>query len=222
MSSHCMVNQFGRISRSHYIASTCPPTAYARLKKWTWGESQSESTSLLQYPPLQFSSLFLQHFFFNLVIYTYIRPQVIIDFAWAQTFQYLFPPSCTYSLLTTLWVKHGPKCRPVNCGSWGSSSDICPDTAQEHNVFSLKWNTELSTCKREELMISTYYYLNKPFKEIFTSQSESVFSCSRPPGRIFSPFPSPCSISLQLWQEPGKGKRTWVVIEAFLIYFSLC
>jgi hypothetical protein len=161
MSSHCTVNQFGRISRSHYIASTCPQTPYARLKKWTWSESQSESTSSLQYPPLQFSSLFLQHFFFNLLIYTYIGPQAIIDFAWAQTFQYIFPPSCTYSLLTTLWVKHGPKCRPVNCGSWGSSSDICPDTAHEHNIFSLKWNTELSTCKREELMISTYYYLNK-------------------------------------------------------------
>ncbi len=63
-----MVNQFGMISRSHYNASTCPLMAYARSKKWTWGESQSESTSSLQYPPLQFSSLFLQHFFFNLVI----------------------------------------------------------------------------------------------------------------------------------------------------------
>lgn len=72
-------------------------------------------------------------------------------------------------------------------------SDICPDIVHEHNVFSLKWNTELSTCKREELMLSTYYYLNKPFKEILTSQSESVFSCSsRPPGREGFSVPFHC------------------------------
>jgi hypothetical protein len=128
-----------------------------------------------------FLPFFYNTFSSTLWYYTYIWvsfqwPQVIMDFAWAETFQYIFPPSCTYSPLTTLWLKHGQKYRPVNCGSWGSSNDICPDTVPEHNVFSLKWNTELSTCKREELMISTYYYLNKLFKEIFTSRSESVFS----------------------------------------------
>lgn len=184
------------------------------MPDWRSGPGVSHNQKVL--PPSNtllssFLPVFHNNFSSTLWYYTNIAvsfcwPQVIIDFAQVETFQYIFPPSCTYSPLTTLWVKHRPKCRPVNCGSWGSSSDICCDIVHEHNVFSLKWNTELSTCKREELMISTYYYLNKPFMDIFTSQSESVFSCSRPPGRIFSPFPLPCSISLQLWQEPGKGK----------------